>query len=101
MFLLACHEIYLQFTTESESTDDTLGSEPVPGQIQKLHFPSKNVDDEELIAVSEVFGQYQKKLIHLCMDTEPASDWSDPWTVGCCHLSCGPWSILVPVIISI
>jgi WD repeat-containing protein 11 len=74
MFLLACHEIYLQFTTESESTDDTLGSEPVPEQTQKLHFPSKYADDEDLIAVSEVFGQYQKKLIHLCMDTEPVSD---------------------------
>ncbi|TVU33503.1 hypothetical protein EJB05_25326 [Eragrostis curvula] len=83
MFLLACHEIYSQITTESEPTgetseseptDDTSGSGPMPEQTHKLHFPSKNVDDEDLIAVSEVFGQYQQKLIHLCMDTEPAAD---------------------------
>jgi WD repeat-containing protein 11 len=74
LFLLACHEIYLQFSAESEPTDDTLGSEPVPEQTQKLHFLSKDVNDEDLIAVSEVFGQYQQKLIHLCMDTEPTAD---------------------------
>ncbi|KAK3155963.1 hypothetical protein QOZ80_2AG0101060 [Eleusine coracana subsp. coracana] len=74
MFLLACHEIYSQITAESEPTDDTPGSESMPEHTQKLHFPSKNVDDEDLIAVSEVFGQYQQKLIHLCMDTEPTAD---------------------------
>lgn len=69
MFLLACHEIYSQFTSESEPAADTPGS--APERSQKLLFPSKNVDDEELIAVSEVFGQYQQKLVHLCMDMEP------------------------------
>jgi hypothetical protein len=29
------------------------------------------VNEEDLIAVSEVFGQYQQKLVHLCMDMEP------------------------------
>jgi WD repeat-containing protein 11 len=74
LFLLACHEIYLQFGAESEPTDDTSGSGSVPEQTQKLHFASKNMDDEDLIDVSEVFGQYQQTLIHLCMDTESTAD---------------------------
>uniref|UniRef100_A0A0E0JVA1 Uncharacterized protein n=1 Tax=Oryza punctata TaxID=4537 RepID=A0A0E0JVA1_ORYPU len=67
LFLLACHEIYSQITAESESSDDM-------SQSPKLRFPSKNVDDEDLIAVSEVFGHYQQKLIHVCMDAEPNMD---------------------------
>lgn len=75
LFLLACHEIYSQITTESESSDDTPGSgSPTSEQSPKLRFPSKNVDDEDLIAVSEVFGHYQQKLIHVCMDAEPNVD---------------------------
>ncbi|KAG8069699.1 hypothetical protein GUJ93_ZPchr0006g43817 [Zizania palustris] len=72
MFLLACHEIYSQITTESDHSDDMSG--PTSEQSRKLVFPSKNVDDEDLIAVSEVFGQYQQKLIHVCMDAEPTAD---------------------------
>jgi hypothetical protein len=76
MFLLACHEIYSQITVEAEpaAADDTSELELTPKQNEKLRFPSKNVADEDLIAVSEVFGQYQQKLVHLCMDTEPAAD---------------------------
>ncbi|WVZ77962.1 hypothetical protein U9M48_025749 [Paspalum notatum var. saurae] len=74
MFLLACHEIYSQISAESESDDGTSGSVPTPEQTEKLQFPSKNVADEDLIAVSEVFGQYQQKLVHLCMDTEPTAE---------------------------
>jgi len=73
MFLLACHEVYSQIAVESEHTEDTSGSEPMPEQTEKLRFPSKNVAEEDLIAVSEVFGQYQQKLVHLCMDTEPSA----------------------------
>ena len=70
MFLLACHEIYSQITTGSEpSADEASGS--APDESQKLRFPSKNVNEEDLTAVSEVFGQYQQKLVHLCMDMEP------------------------------
>ncbi|VAI54979.1 unnamed protein product [Triticum turgidum subsp. durum] len=69
LFLLACHEIYSQITTESKPADEMPGS--ATERSQKLLFPSKNVSDENLTAVSEVFGQYQQKLIHLCMDMEP------------------------------
>ncbi|KAK1614663.1 hypothetical protein QYE76_020180 [Lolium multiflorum] len=69
LFLLACHEIYSQITAESEPADEASGS--APERTQKLRFPSKNVNEEDLIAVSEVFGQYQQKLVHLCMDMEP------------------------------
>jgi len=78
MFLLACHETYSQALSESEPEDDTsvlaLTPTPTPEQTENLRFPSKNVADEDLIAVSEVFGQYQQKLVHLCMDAEPTSD---------------------------
>ncbi|CAL5060395.1 unnamed protein product [Urochloa decumbens] len=74
IFLLACHEIYSQITAEAELADDISGSEQTRDQNEKLQFPSKNVADEDLIAVSEVFGQYQQKLVHLCMDTEPTAD---------------------------
>ena len=73
IFLLACHEIYSQIAAESEPTEDTSGSEPMPEQTEKLRFPSKNVAEEDLIAVSEVFGQYQQKLVHLCMGTDPSA----------------------------
>ena len=73
MFLLACHEVYSQIAVESEHTEDTSGSELTLEQTDKLRFPSKNVAEEDLIAVSEVFGQYQQKLVHLCMDTEPSA----------------------------
>ncbi|CAM0947089.1 unnamed protein product [Alopecurus aequalis] len=69
LFLLACHEICSQITAGSEPADETSGS--APEGSQKLRFPSKSVDEEDLIAVSEVFGQYQQKLVHLCMDMEP------------------------------
>ncbi|KAL5208008.1 hypothetical protein ABZP36_032443 [Zizania latifolia] len=72
MFLLACHEICSQITAEPEPSDDSSG--PTSEQSHRLWFPSKNVDDEDLIAVSEVFGQYQQKLIHVCMDAEPSVD---------------------------
>lgn len=86
LFLLACHEIYSQITTESESSDDTPGSgSPTSEQSPKLRFPSKNVDDEDLIAVSEVFGHYQQKLIHVCMDAEPNVDWA---LLAPCHAIC-------------
>ncbi|KAL6888632.1 hypothetical protein ACP4OV_009658 [Aristida adscensionis] len=74
MFLLACHEIYSQTSAESEATDEASESGSTPEQTLKLNFPTKNVDYEDLLAVSEVFGQYQQKLVHLCMDTEPSAD---------------------------
>jgi len=74
MFLLACHETYSQILSESEAEDDTSRLALTPEQTEKLRFPSKNVADEDLIAVSEVFGQYQQKLVHLCMDVEPTAD---------------------------
>lgn len=85
LFLLACHEIYSQITRESEPADEVSGS--ATERSQKLLFPSKNVSDEDLIAVSEVFGQYQQKLIHLCMDMEPTVNWgSTPQILRFCCL---------------
>ncbi|XP_072994075.1 uncharacterized protein [Typha latifolia] len=71
MFLLACHEIYSQITSRCEPADEASGS--LNGR-QQIQLPSGNVDDEDLIAVSEYYGQYQQKLVHFCVDAVPLVD---------------------------
>ncbi|KAJ3671195.1 hypothetical protein LUZ60_008621 [Juncus effusus] len=55
---------------EREGEDEDVSNE-IEEKKEKIEFPGKNVDEEDLAAVSEFFGQYQRKLIHLCMDTLP------------------------------
>ncbi|PKA64675.1 hypothetical protein AXF42_Ash007422 [Apostasia shenzhenica] len=72
MFLLACHEIYATLQTESQCSD-----EPLDGIIdgkRKFILPSKNLNDDDVAAVTEYFGEYQRKLVHLCMDSVPLFD---------------------------
>lgn len=73
MFLLACHEIYGQITACSlEGPDEP--SETSEEERQKFQLPSMKLEGEDLTAVSEFFGQYQRKLVHLCMDVPPHFD---------------------------
>ncbi|XP_008809225.1 WD repeat-containing protein 11 isoform X2 [Phoenix dactylifera] len=72
MFLLACHEINAQIASKSRPLDEQLESSLE--MKQKFHLPSRNLEDEDLIAVSEYYGQYQRKLVHLCMDAVPLFD---------------------------
>ncbi|KAJ0985684.1 hypothetical protein J5N97_004040 [Dioscorea zingiberensis] len=65
MFLLACHEINSQVSCKSQDSDESTGEK------QKFFLPGKSMGDEDLIAVSEYYGQYQRKLVHLCMDAQP------------------------------
>ncbi|KAF3329331.1 WD repeat-containing protein 11 isoform X1 [Carex littledalei] len=79
LFLLACHEIYtkhLSSTSSPETEPEVVdGSEEENAESEeqevkmKINFPGKNVEDEDIATVSEFFGQYQRKLIHLCLDT--------------------------------
>ncbi|KAG1346198.1 hypothetical protein COCNU_06G000270 [Cocos nucifera] len=72
MFLLACHEINAQIASKSRPLDEQLESSLQ--MKQKFHMPSRNLEDEDLIAVSEYYGQYQRNLVHLCMDAAPLFD---------------------------
>lgn len=72
MFLLACHEIYGEITSVSEGAREPL--ETSEDDKQKFKLPNRNLEDEDLITVSEYYGQYQRKLVHLCMDAVPLFD---------------------------
>ncbi|KAL5769027.1 hypothetical protein ACOSQ2_015810 [Xanthoceras sorbifolium] len=71
MFVLACREIYAENFTKLENPDDE--SESL-GKSMPVNLPGLNPENEDVIAVAEYFGQYQKKLVHLCMDSQPFSD---------------------------
>jgi len=72
MFLLACHEIYEQISEESQDADEP--SETSVEERKKFHLPIRNLEGEELTTVSEFYGEYQRKLAHLCMDAVPLFD---------------------------
>ncbi|XP_074269146.1 uncharacterized protein LOC141592404 isoform X1 [Silene latifolia] len=72
MFIVACREIHgdilanmghIEHRPESSSYKD-----------QPLVLPELSAENEEVIAADELYGQYQRKLVHLCMDSEPFSD---------------------------
>lgn len=73
MFVLACKEIQSEIVTELSSQDEesetASGESTVPPDLPGLE-PGK----EEETAVCEYFQQYQRKLVHLCMDSQPYTD---------------------------
>ena len=71
MFILACHEIHAEFITNLVDLDDESGSS-IKDTVVDL--PGLNPANEDVIAVGEYFGEYQRKLVHLCMDSQPFSD---------------------------
>lgn len=71
MFMLACHEIYTQISSESQTSVEAFAS--VDGN-RSFRLPSRNLEDEDLKAVSEFYGEYQRRLVHLCMDATPSFD---------------------------
>ncbi|KAF7806409.1 WD repeat-containing protein 11 isoform X1 [Senna tora] len=71
MFVLACHEIHAEIISSSGITDD---EESSSAKAKLLHLPGLDPQNEDVIAVGEYFGQYQRKLVHLCMDSQPFSD---------------------------
>ncbi|OUZ99877.1 hypothetical protein BVC80_9067g66 [Macleaya cordata] len=74
MFLLACHEINAEImSSKAEHSDES--SKPLSiGEKQSFILPRLSPGHEDVIAVSEYFGQYQRKLVHLCMDSQPLFD---------------------------
>lgn len=71
MFVLACREIYAEIITNLENSDDESGSSTnnVPDNL-----PGLSPENEDVRAVGEYFGQYQRKLVHLCMDSQPFNE---------------------------
>ncbi|OMO81166.1 hypothetical protein CCACVL1_12565 [Corchorus capsularis] len=71
MFTLACREIHAEIVNSLADSDDESGSS-IKDSLANL--PGLNPENEDVIAVGEYFGQYQRKLVHLCMDSQPFSD---------------------------
>ncbi|KAK6248375.1 hypothetical protein QUC31_019940 [Theobroma cacao] len=71
MFVLACREIHADIVTNLVGSDDESGS-TVKDTL--VNLPGLNPENEDVVAVGEYFGQYQRKLVHLCMDSQPFSD---------------------------
>lgn len=64
MFILACREIHASFISEEK-----LSLEDKPFKL-----PGLDPENDDVVAVGEFFGQYQRKLVHLCMDAPPYFD---------------------------
>ncbi|KAL0013723.1 hypothetical protein SO802_000792 [Lithocarpus litseifolius] len=71
MFILACREIYAEIIADLGDLDDE-SSSLVKDKLR--NFPVLDPENEDVIAVGECYGQYQRKLVHLCMDSQPFSD---------------------------
>ncbi|KAK8931167.1 hypothetical protein KSP39_PZI016202 [Platanthera zijinensis] len=67
MFLVACHEIYAQISSESPHSDEPSDAVVDSSNIKFI----LNMEDGDVSAVSEFYGEYQRKLVHLCMDSVP------------------------------
>ncbi|KAI9125535.1 hypothetical protein K1719_002953 [Acacia pycnantha] len=71
MFILTCREIHAELVSKLDNTDDESNTSI---HDKALHLPGLDPQNEGVIAVGEYFGQYQRKLVHLCMDSQPFSD---------------------------
>ncbi|KAK4604459.1 hypothetical protein RGQ29_012811 [Quercus rubra] len=71
MFILACREIFAEIIADLGDLDDE-SSSLVKDKLRNL--PVLDPENEDVIAVGECYGQYQRKLVHLCMDSQPFSD---------------------------
>lgn len=73
MFVLACQEIHSEIVAELSSQDDESESSSGEGTVPP-YLPGLEPGKEEVTAVCEYFQQYQRKLVHLCMDSQPYTD---------------------------
>ncbi|KAE8698360.1 histidine kinase 3-like [Hibiscus syriacus] len=69
MFIMACREIHAEIITDVLGSDDESSSSSI--KDTQLELSGLNPENEDVIAVCEYFGQYQRKLVHLCMDSQP------------------------------
>ncbi|GKV17015.1 hypothetical protein SLEP1_g27575 [Rubroshorea leprosula] len=71
MFILACREIHAEIINNLANSDDESCSS-IKDTLVSL--PGLDPENQDVIAVGEYFGQYQKKLVHLCMESQPFAD---------------------------
>ncbi|TQD70992.1 hypothetical protein C1H46_043475 [Malus baccata] len=71
MFILACRETHANFISDLGNCDDESSSSI---KDKPLNLPGLGPESEDVMAVSEYYGQYQRKLVHLCMDSQPFSE---------------------------
>ncbi|KAM7511522.1 hypothetical protein LguiB_010397 [Lonicera macranthoides] len=70
MFILACREIHAEFIAALDLDDES----GLSMKDKLLTLPGLDPENEDVIAVGEYYGQYQRTLVHLCMDSQPFSD---------------------------
>ncbi|KAG2407955.1 uncharacterized protein HKW66_Vig0027770 [Vigna angularis] len=71
MFILACRETHAEIVSNLGIPAEE-SSSSVKDEL--LNLRALDPKNEDVIAVDEYFGQYQRKLVHLCMDSQPFSD---------------------------
>ncbi|KAK9706192.1 hypothetical protein RND81_07G110100 [Saponaria officinalis] len=74
MFIVACREIHGDILANMEHNEHRPESTSSSSKDQHLVLPDLSPDNEEVFAADELYGQYQRKLVHLCMDSHPFSD---------------------------
>lgn len=72
MFILACREIHATIVSDIGNSDDDESKSSIKDKLPNL--PGLGPENEDVIAVGEYYGQYQRKLVHLCMDSQPFSE---------------------------
>ncbi|KAL9249032.1 WD repeat-containing protein [Drosera capensis] len=70
MFIIACREIHADNLSNMEEDSDEQPGSSVKDKVRVL--PGLNLESEEVMVVDELYGQYQRKLVHLCMDSQPS-----------------------------
>ncbi|KAM1046662.1 hypothetical protein PS2_025881 [Malus domestica] len=71
MFILACREVHANFISDLGNCDDE-SSSLIKDKL--LYLPRLGPESEDVMAVGEYYGQYQRKLVHLCMDSQPFAE---------------------------
>ncbi|VFQ73648.1 unnamed protein product [Cuscuta campestris] len=70
MFILTCRETHAELLSGFDIDDKAIAS--VKDKLVSL--PGLSPESEDAMAVVEYYGQYQRKLVHLCMDSPPFFD---------------------------
>lgn len=70
MFIVACREIYNDILANMEFPEQDSGSSVKEQLLVLLELSPQN---DEVMAAGELYGLYQRKLVHLCMDLQPSS----------------------------
>lgn len=69
MFALVCRELHAEYLSRLESEEDATSL-----KNKVLNLPGLDPLSEDVLAVDEYYGQYQRKLVHMCMDSQPYTD---------------------------